>query len=110
MGVVRLTTTYRSSSSRLPQPCLQLPWNHEHKLVVAIIMLQQATTTRKVQESHLMTMEEPSLLVPLWVAAIDPSAGKIYTYILPFHIMCVFFFPSCLSICVFFFLFELFLL
>jgi hypothetical protein len=73
-------------------------------------MLQQATTTRKVQESHLMTMEEPSLLVPLWVAAIDPSAGKIYTYILPFHIMCVFFFPSCLSICVFFFLFELFLL
>jgi hypothetical protein len=47
-----------------------------------------------------MTMEEPSLLVPLWVAAIDPSAGKIYTYILPFHIMCVCFFslPACLSV------------
>jgi hypothetical protein len=63
-------------------------------------MLQQATTTRKVQESHLMTMEEPSLLVPLWVAAIDPSAGKRYTYILPFHIMCVFFLP--LYLCFFF--------
>jgi hypothetical protein len=71
-------------------------------------MLQQATITREAQESHLMTMEEPSLLVPLWVAAIDPSAGKIHTCILPFHIMCVFF--PFLPLYLLFFWFELFLL